>query len=319
MSPALRRRAAFLLAGNAALLAWIWAILEEGGSFGRVIETAASSCAPTVVAGLGLTGIIASGAIDLSIGSIIAVCASVFGALVQRGAPPAVCFAACVGTAASLSILNGAASRIFGIPPIIWTLAARSFYRGLALVIASVAVPGYLGNLTIAGEDYHSPGRQHAGAILGAVLAFALAGEAWTKTPRLWLALGNSEEACRLQGLFPARISLGAFAVGGFLLGVGALVYVTQLQTIEPARVAAGFELPVIGAVVLGGTNIFGGEGWYAGTVLGAFFLHFVDQVLAYEGVSVYWRDVLVGAAIVLVIGADCLLHRRRKLIEELG
>ena len=82
---------------------------------------------------------------------------------------------------------------------------------------------------------------------------------------------------------------------------------------------ALGFELQVIGAVVLGGTNIFGGEGSYAGTVLGAFFLYFTAEVLIYAGVSPYFQEVIVGAVIIVVIGLDCGWHRRQKRLEELA
>ena len=82
---------------------------------------------------------------------------------------------------------------------------------------------------------------------------------------------------------------------------------------------ALGFELQVIGAVVLGGTNIFGGEGSFTGTALGAFFLYFTSQVLTYAGVNPYFQEAVTGAIIIGVIGLDCTLHRRRKLLEELA
>ena len=74
----------------------------------------------------------------------------------------------------------------------------------------------------------------------------------------------------------------------------------------------------MIGAVVLGGTNIFGGEGSYTGTMLGAVFLYLLEQTLSYAGVSPYYREVVTGATILLVIGTDCLLHRREKSLREL-
>jgi ribose/xylose/arabinose/galactoside ABC-type transport system permease subunit len=162
-------------------------------------------------------------------------------------------------------------------------------------------------------------GKVYAGPILLGILAAALAWEAFAQTPRRWLARGSSEEACTLAGLNPRRILTTAFAVSGFFLGVASLIYVTRVQAIEPARIALGFELQVIGAVVLGGTNIFGGEGSYVGTVLGAFFLYFISQVLTYAGASPYAQDAIAGAVIVVVIGLDCALHRRRKLLEELA
>jgi ribose/xylose/arabinose/galactoside ABC-type transport system permease subunit len=168
-------------------------------------------------------------------------------------------------------------------------------------------------------EVYHTPRKSGAGWILLATLAAAFCWVNYAKTPRRWLALGSSPEACRLAGLPPARILQSAFFVGGIFLGLAALIYVTRIQAIEPARMALGFELQVIGAVVLGGTNIFGGEGSFAGTVLGAFFLYFIWEVLIYAGVSPYFQEVITGAIIVGVIGLDCALHRPRKWIEELA
>ena len=168
-------------------------------------------------------------------------------------------------------------------------------------------------------ESFHVPGKVLGGWILLASLVAALIWEAQARTPRSWLALGSSEEACTLLGLNPEKIRRASFFVNGFFLGLAALIYVTRVQAIEPARIALGFELQVIGAVVLGGTNIFGGEGSYLGTVLGAFFLYFISQVLTYAGASPYAQEAIAGAVIVVVIGLDCRLHRSRKLLEELA
>ena len=77
-------------------------------------------------------------------------------------------------------------------------------------------------------------------------------------------------------------------------------------------------ELQAIAAVILGGTNIFGGEGSYLGTLLGALFLYFISQLLIYAGASAYLQDAISGAIILAIIGTDCALHRRSKLMEEL-
>src|SRR3989442_12494134 len=114
-----------------------------------------------------------------------------------------------------------------------------------------------------------------------------------------------------------SMLQSGFFARGNFL-GLAALILVKRDKYLEPARMALGFELQVIGAVVLGGTNIFGGEGSCVGTVLGAFFLYFVSQVLIYANVSGYFQDAIAGAIVVGVIGLDCALHRQAKLLAEL-
>lgn len=311
-------RLLFLLVGNVVLLGMIRWFLKEGGSFSQVLSRAGPDCAPTILAGLGMTAIVFTGSIDLSIGGIIAVAGTVFGILVHWEAPPLLCHLACCLVVILLSFANGQLIRRLGVPAIIVTLGGLTFYRGLALIIADVSIPGFSGNISVHSDDYHGPGKFHAHSILAVMLLVALLWEAYSERSRRWLALGNSEEACRLQGLEPGKALQGAFLFGGVFLAVGTLLEVTQVQAIEPARIAIGFELSVIGAVVLGGTNIFGGEGCFAGTVLGALFLYFTRQTLIYGGVSPYLQDVIVGGAIIGVIGVDCLLHREHKRMEEL-
>src|SRR4029079_18369443 len=142
--------------------------------------------------------------------------------------------------------------------------------RGIALMLADVVVPNFSGNIPISEELYHAPGKAYAGMILLLGIAIGLLLDGFAKHPRLWLALGNSPEACHLMGLNPARILNSAFWIGGLPLGLSALLYVTRFQAVEPARMGLGFELQAIAAVILGGTNIFGGEGSYIGTLLGA-------------------------------------------------
>jgi ribose/xylose/arabinose/galactoside ABC-type transport system permease subunit len=319
LSRYLRQRLVFLLAGNALLLVAIAASIKQGGSFAEVLARCGPNVAPVVLAGLGMTGIICTGAIDLSIASIIVVAGTVFGILVHRQAPPFVCFAACVGTAWVLSMANGWLVRRLKVPAIILTLAGLALYRGFALIAADVAIPNFGGSLSIPGEAYHTPGKVLGGWILLVTLIAALTWEWFARTPRRWLALGGSEEACRLLGLNPGRVLQSAFSMGGLFLGLSALIFVTQIQFIEPARMALGFELQVIGAVILGGTNIFGGEGGYAGTALGALLLYFTSQLMTYAGISPYFQDAITGVVIIGVIGLDCALHRKQKLLEELA
>jgi ribose/xylose/arabinose/galactoside ABC-type transport system permease subunit len=312
------RRLLLLAAGNLVLLVVIGLQLKEGSSFQAILSSAVVDRAPTLLAALGMTGIILCGAIDLSIASVVAASGTVFGVLAHHGQPPLLCHAACFATACLLSLVNGWLVRGLKIPPIIVTLAGYSIYRGLALIAGRMAIPGFGGSISITDDAYHGPGKVYAGWILLAGVVLAVSWEALGRTPRLWRARGSSEDACRLQGLQPGRILQSSFLAGGIFLGLASVVLVTQIQSIEPARMALGFELPVIGAVVLGGTNIFGGEGSYLGSIAGAFLLYFAEQLLVYTSVPFYYREVIIGGAILLVIGLDCLAHRRRKRMEEL-
>lgn len=319
LSSALRQRLFFLLAGNLLLLVAIAVTMKQGGSFGEVLTRCGPNVAPVILAGIGMTGIICTGAIDLSIASIIVVAGTAFGILVHHQLSPLVCFGACVGTALLLSTVNGLLIRALKLPAIIITLAGLALYRGVALVIADVAIPGFGGSIDLPRDEYHTPGKHFPTPILLTTLVAALIWEWFAVMPRRWLALGSSEEACRLAGLNPHAIRQSAFVVGGLFLGLAALLYVTQIQFIEPARLALGFELQVIGAVILGGTNIFGGEGSYSGTALGALFLYFTGQWMTYAGISPYFQEAITGTIIIGVIGLDCGLHRKRKRMEELA
>jgi len=314
-----RRRLAFLLAGNFLLLLAIVLLLKRGSSFSEVLSRLPGDIAPVTLAGFALTGIIFTGAIDLSIASIIALAGTVFGAVVRHGASAWPAFLCCFLVAWGLMSLNGLLISRFRIPAIIITLAGLPFYRGIALMLAEMVVPAFSGNIPIWEEAYHTPGKEYAGFILLAGIVIALLFDAFAKHTRSWLALGNSREACHLMGLDPARILNSAFWIGGLFLGLSALIYVTRVQAVEPARMALGFELQVIAAVILGGTNIFGGEGSYSGTLLGALFLYLISQVLVYAEISAYLQDAISGAIILIIIGADCALHRRAKLMEELS
>jgi ribose/xylose/arabinose/galactoside ABC-type transport system permease subunit len=308
-----------LLAGNSILLAAIFFLIREGGSFQAVLLRAGPDIAPVALAGFALTGIIFTGAIDLSVASAIALSGTFFGFLVTHQAPPLLAFAGCFLCGWCIIALNGAFIAFTGIPSIIATLAGLPFYRGLALIFADSAIPRFSGNISIDAESYHLPGKHYAGLLLLFAIFAALFLEGFSKTARRWLALGNSPDACRLMGLSPRRILSSSFWGGGLFFGLAALVYVTRVQSIEPARMALGFELQVIAAVILGGTNIFGGEGSYLGTLLGAIFLYLVSQVLIYAGASPYLQEAITGAIILLIIGVDCALHRQAKLMEELA
>jgi len=319
MGRTVRRRLAFLLAGNLLLLALIFLLLKRGSSFSEVVRRVPPDIAPVALAAFALTGIIFTGAIDLSIASIIALTGTVFGALVTHGSPALPAFIACFAVAWLLMALNGLIISRTGMPAIIITLAGLPFYRGIALILADVAVPNFSGNISVQQEVFHAPGKSYAAVILLAGVIAAFLFDAFVRHSRLWLALGNSSEACNLIGLEPRRILNSAFWMGGLFFGLSALVYVTRVQAVEPARMALGFELQVIAAVILGGTNIFGGEGSYVGTLLGALFLYLVSQLLIYAGASAYLQDAISGAIILAIIGIDCALHRHAKLMEELA
>ena len=319
-TPALRRRLAFLLVGNLLVLLFIGisTMQTEGASFRDELARAGRELAPTVLAGMALTAIIFTGAIDISIGAVMVMAGTVFGILSVHDFGPPVCFLACLLTALVLVSLNGLLIELLRVPAIIFTLAGLTFYRGLALLSGRWTIDNFSGQIAILDEAYKSPGKHYGGWILLIAVVLVAFWEWFGRLPRLWLARGSSAAACELHGLRPSRITQSAFVAGGALLSLAALTDVTNRLTIEPARMLIGFELRAIGGVVLGGTNIFGGEGSFLGTVLGVTFLYWVEQGLIYADISEYWRTAIHGAVLLTIIGLDCALHRRQHRLEEL-
>jgi len=166
MTRGVRRRLAFLLGGSLLLLLAIRLLLKQGSSFSDVILRSAPDIAPVALAGFALTGIIFTGAIDLSVASALALAGTIFGAVVQQGVPPLPAFGACVGFAWLIMAANGWVVSRTRIPAIILTLAGLPFYRGLALILADVTVPNFSGNISVVPEAYHLPGKQLAGLFL---------------------------------------------------------------------------------------------------------------------------------------------------------
>jgi hypothetical protein len=125
------------------------------------------------------------------------------------------------------------------------------------------------------------------------------------------------------NGLPPERTAARAHCVPGIrrrrrVFGLGQLAGGDEPHHNRTGPPGLGFEFNVIAAVVLGGTSIFGGEGSYVGTALGALFLYLIGPAMLYAGVNEYWRTAVQGGAILAVISIDCALNRKRKLIEEL-
>src|SRR5688500_7008792 len=319
MGRSVRRRLAFLLAGNLILLSVIFALLNEGSSFASILAHLGPDIAPAALAAFALTGIIFTGAIDLSIASIIALSATIFACAASRGVPPLLSFLICAAAGWLFMSLNGVLVTRLKMPAIIVTLAGLPLYRGVALIIADAFIPNFSGNISVQRDAYHPPGQLYGGWILRVAAVLAVFWGAYGKHPRLCLGLGNSAEACNLMGLQPQKILSSSFLLGGLFFAAAAVVYATRVQSVEPARMALGFELQVIAAVILGGTNIFGGEGSYLGTLLGVLFLYLISQVLIYAEASAYLQDALTGGIILIIIGVDCALHRPAKRMEELA
>jgi rhamnose transport system permease protein len=265
--------------------------------------------APLLVAAIGMTLVVLTRHIDISIGSQFAVCGVAIALLAKAGLAVPLAALLAVGLGAGLGALNGALVAGLGLPSIVVTLATMVTLRE-ALRWATGGV--WVRNLP-AGFQWMGLG-QGAGralivalaALLFAAAAFALARVA---AGRAVYAVGSDAEAARLVGLRPRWVVFGAFVAMGAASGLAAVL--TGIQFIDvQTNAGLGLELRVIAAVVVGGVAISGGRGSLAGALLGVLFLGTLGPALLFLGGQAHWDRALSGAIILAAVAADALRAR---------
>jgi rhamnose transport system permease protein len=259
----------------------------------------------------GMTLVIVTGGIDLSVGSLLALSGVVLGYCWRDlgiALPAAAALAVLAATAGGA--LNGLLVTRAGFPPLVATLGTMALYRGLALRISEARpVSGFPPGFAQLGQGYLGPVPVQT-LLWGGVAAAA----AWLlhRAPLglLLRAVGDNPRAARFAALPVARVTLAAYAATGLLVGAAALVSTARFSTAR-ADAGAGFELEVITAVVLGGTAITGGRGSMAGTLLGVLILGVARNGLTLAGLEQEWRNTVTGAILVAAAVFDQWSSRR--------
>jgi ABC-type sugar transport system ATPase subunit/ribose/xylose/arabinose/galactoside ABC-type transport system permease subunit len=281
---------------------------DEFLTVNNFFDVLARAALPAIMA-QGAMLIICAGGIDISVGSMMGLTGAIAALAAKTGAPPLACLAIAMGAGCLLSMANGSVALSARIHPIIVTLAGISIYRGLMRWV------------TGAREVYQLPDSYRAlahGDLLGIpkICYYAIAVTIlvhvllrYTLTGRRVLALGNSESAARLIGLSKVRLTLFVFAVSGALVGLTAVLHAGFYGKVQ-ANTGEGWELMAIAAAVIGGTNILGGRGSAIGTLLGAFLVALVPNILNLAVISPYWQGCFMGALILAAVVADLGLRR---------
>jgi rhamnose transport system permease protein len=264
------------------------------------------SNASVLVAAMGMTLVILSRQIDISIGSQFSICGVVAGLLAQAGLPIPVVALGTLLAGAGMGAINGAFVAGLGLPSIVVTLAT--------LVVGRESLR-YLRE----GEFVRDlpPGFQWFGAGGAAgpwlVVAIALAvfvAFAWAlrslAAGRAVYATGSDPEAARLAGIRPRRVVLGVFVAMGALAGLAALLNAVRFADVDPNS-GAGLELQVIAAVVVGGTAISGGRGTALGSLIGVALLGSIASALVFLGIQPQWEKAIQGLIILLAVATDAL------------
>jgi ribose transport system permease protein len=272
---------------------------------------------------IGMTLVILSGGIDLSVGAILALAGAVAAGLLKNGAElplfgvmlqftTAGAIVAGVLVGGLLGWCNGFSITRFQLPPFVATLGMLSIARGLTMLWTG----GF--PITGLGQDF---GHIGTGAVLGmpmpvwimlALVALFVLVTRRMRFGRHLYAVGGNERAARLTGLHVNRIKIAVYTLAGALAGVAGLIVTARLDSAQP-NAGLGYELDSIAAVVIGGTSLSGGRGSVMGTVLGCLIIGVLNNGLFLLNVSPFWQQVIKGGVILLAVAIDKMNVRNRE------
>jgi len=288
---------------------------------------------------IGMTFVILTGGIDLSVGSILGLTGMIAGLLINEGLilpmfgvqayfTVWVIVLMVLASGVVLGAINGLIITRFKVAPFIATLGMLYVARGLALLInGGSTFPNLVGDAELNNTGF---GWLGAGDILGIPVSIwlmvVLAIVAWfvsTRTPfgRQVYAIGGNERAAELSGIRVNRVKVSVYMISGFCAALGGLMVASQLLAAHPAS-GTSFELNAIAAAVLGGTSLSGGRGTILGTIVGAFVIGVLGDGLVILGVSDFWQMVIKGVVIVLAVALDQFqagLQKQVALQQERG
>lgn len=279
-------------------------------SAGNLAGVARQTAVITVMA-VGMTVVMVSGGIDLSVGSIMALAAVLGAFALTGGAPILVGILVCVAAGAACGLINGASVAALRIPPFIVTLGAMGIYRGVALLVtdgkAVVGLPqnfGYLAEGNLFGV---------VPVPLMIVIVVALSAHfllVSTRLGRYCYAIGSNVEAARYAGVRVSRCQVLFYVILGALAGLAGAIESARLVTGQPTS-GEGYELRVIAAVVIGGGSLSGGQGTVTGTIIGSLIMGVLANGANLLGISSFAQQVVIGAVIVLAVTLDEFQRRR--------
>lgn len=254
----------------------------------------------TVLVAVGMTIVIATGGIDLSVGSVMAIASALAATMLDRGL--GVAALAALGATFALGVLNGALISGFRIQPIIVTLALLITGRGVAQVISG----GQL--VPFSNPTFEYLGKGHVGpvpfqvVVMAVVVASAIFVTRATSFGRYVMAVGGNEAAARLAGVKVNRTKIAVYAISGLLAGLAGLIETARLGASDAAKVGLNIELDAIAATVVGGTPLTGGRATIAGTLIGALIMQVITTSFNMMLIPFSWSLVLKAVIILIAV-----------------
>ncbi len=299
------------LAGLFGLCAVLWILTPHFLTVSNLLNVAQQTSINAIIA-VGLTFVIISGGIDLSVGSLVAFSGVVMASLLQRAVPLPLALLAGLGTGLGCGILNGLLITFGRLPPFIATLGMMSVARGAALLFTDGRpISGFDEGFRwlATGELLFIPMPVVVMVVVYAIAHFVLRR---TRFGRYVFAIGGNEEAALLSGV-PVRFhKTMVYGVGGLLSGLASIMLTARLNSAQPIA-GINYELDAIAATVIGGTSLMGGQGSVLGTLIGALIMGVLRNGLNLLGVSSFIQQVVIGAVIILAVLMDMAFKRPKK------
>ncbi|MFM2277884.1 MAG: Ribose transport system permease protein RbsC, partial [Pseudomonadota bacterium] len=256
---------------------------------------------------IGMTTVIASGGIDLSVGSTVVLSAMVISVAMEAGAP--FIFAAPLALVAALlvGLLNGVLVAYAGMPPFVVTLGTLSAARSLAMVLSDNKMIWNFGpdhDLLIWVGGGSTLGVPHPLYVLAALTLIMSLVLKWTRWGQHLFAIGSNENAAILTGIPVRQMKVSIYMFSALTAGISGILMAGWLGSVT-TNLGQGMELTVIAAAVIGGANLAGGEGNALGAVVGALLIEVIRNSLILLGISTFWQGMFIGTFIVVAVAFD--------------
>jgi ribose/xylose/arabinose/galactoside ABC-type transport system permease subunit len=263
------------------------------------------------IAAIGMSMVIITGNIDISVGSLVGLLAVIAGRMVTSGAPPVVAWLAPLVFGMVIGALIGCLVAYLKIPSIVVTLGMLSILKGFLIIwtngnrVESMPADFFLAQWKIAGVSVP----------IVTMIVLTILAAIWMRYSglgRSLYAVGGNPEAARLSGINQQRVVLQAFILNGLFVGIASTMYATQLKVIQ-ATPPPSLELFIITSAVVGGVSILGGKGTVIGATLAAILLNAIRSGMTFVNISPFWIQAVQGVLILLTVLID-LLRRRRQM-----
>ncbi|ESY63677.1 ABC transporter permease [Mesorhizobium sp. B283B1A] len=264
---------------------------------------------------LGMTFVIITGGIDLSVGSVLCLSSMVLAVTMHAGYSIEVGILASIATALAIGAFNGILIAYLGFPPFVVTLGMLSIARSLAMVASNNTVVFQFG------PDHDKLLALGGGAwvfgianpvlymiLLGLITGFILR---WTKFGRHIFAIGGNEHAATLTGVPVKQIKVAVYMISALSAGIAGIIQTGWLGAVT-TNLGTGMELQVIAATVIGGANLAGGVGTAFGAIVGAALIEVIRNSLGLLGINAFWQGVFIGGAILMAVLFDRIRNFRR-------